>query len=126
MTDYCVTESIDEVMERWLDNDMNISERWKDISKTMDGIAHTEMCHDMRKRFREAPDSYYVNEDSDHKFRIQGHWLVTKEKYIRYREIFMAMDFSEDKESRIHRDILERALAQDAERILFDTEDVEF
>jgi len=126
MTEYGVTGSIEEVMDRWLDNDMNMEERWSDISKTMQGITHTVMCHDMRKRFRDAPDSYYADEDRDHEYRIQGHWLVTKEKYTRYREVFMAMDFTEDEESRVHRDILERALAQDAERLLFDTEDVEF
>jgi len=123
---YEIPISIDEEMQLWLEDDMSIFDRWSDISKTMTGIANSVMVQDMRNRFN--CEHCMKEENEQHDIRIQFYWQLTKRRYACYREQFMQLDFDNedrDKNGKMHRDILERALAQDAESIIFGSE-VEF
>jgi len=125
--EYIFTQTLEEALTEWAMEDMHFSERWHDISSTMNSIAQNVMVQDMRKRFRcDACD--HSEEDQEFDTRIQAEWQLTKQKYIRYREQFMKMDFDNedgDSKGKTNRDILERALAQDAESIILGAE-VEF
>lgn len=121
MSDYIFTQTLDEAMEEWLNNDMHMSARWKDISSEMTSIVYRDMIHDMRKRYR-CDSGDHTQEDEEHEQQLWIRWQLVKAKYTRYRTQFMSMDFSEDNDSKTNRDILERSLGQDAERELLGAE----